>query len=252
MASNIKVDQIEGSSGSSITIPTGQTLTIADGLATASLPTVPVSKGGTGLTSLGTAEQAIRVNAGANALEFYTPTGGAILQVKETQYSAPHGFNNANFTKINDAVKVDMTAQQANSSFLVEVMINVGSDHHDAGCAVGFFDSLKGDSGDANAFPPISTRSDVGSRTKVAVVGHWSMGSSDNTENHSQMNYSFSYLYTPASGQQSTSARSFYPCMKRNTDNQQLLVNYAQNNEGRSFAGVSYIRVMEIANSVVV
>ena len=32
MASKIKVDQIDGSSGSSITIPTGQTLTITDGL----------------------------------------------------------------------------------------------------------------------------------------------------------------------------------------------------------------------------
>jgi uncharacterized protein YodC (DUF2158 family) len=33
MASKIKVDQIEGSAGSSITIPSGQTLTVTDGLA---------------------------------------------------------------------------------------------------------------------------------------------------------------------------------------------------------------------------
>jgi hypothetical protein len=80
MASKIKVDQIEGSSGSSITIPSGQTLTIADGLSAstigsgtlsdARLPTVPVAKGGTGLTSLGTAGQALKVNSGANGLEF--------------------------------------------------------------------------------------------------------------------------------------------------------------------------------------
>ena len=70
MASKIKVDQIEGSTGSSITIPSGQTLTIADGLASSSLPTVPVSKGGTGITSLGTAGQALKVNSGASALEF--------------------------------------------------------------------------------------------------------------------------------------------------------------------------------------
>ena len=82
MASKIKVDQIEGSTGSSITIPTGQTLTITDGLAAstigsgtladARLPTVPVAKGGTGLTSLGSAGQAIKVNSGGNALEFGT------------------------------------------------------------------------------------------------------------------------------------------------------------------------------------
>lgn len=82
MASKIKVDQIEGAAGSTITIPTGQTLTITDGLAAstigsgtlsdARLPTVPVSKGGTGLTSLGSAGQAIKVNSGGSALEFGT------------------------------------------------------------------------------------------------------------------------------------------------------------------------------------
>lgn len=72
MASKIKVDQIEGSTGSSITIPTGQSFVITDGLASSSLPVVPVSKGGTGLSSLGTANQQLRVNSGASALEFYT------------------------------------------------------------------------------------------------------------------------------------------------------------------------------------
>lgn len=86
MASKIKVDQIEGSTGSSITIPTGQTLTITDGLAASTigsgtlssdrLPTVPVTKGGTGLTSLGSAGQAIKVNSGGNALEFGTISSG--------------------------------------------------------------------------------------------------------------------------------------------------------------------------------
>ena len=37
MASKIKVDQIEGSAGSSITIPSGQTLTITDGLASSTI-----------------------------------------------------------------------------------------------------------------------------------------------------------------------------------------------------------------------
>ena len=68
--SKIKVDQIEGSTGSTITIPTGQSLVVTDGLGTASLPTIPTTKGGTGLTSLGTAGQALLVNAGATGLEF--------------------------------------------------------------------------------------------------------------------------------------------------------------------------------------
>ena len=49
--SKIKVNEIEKASGSGITIPTGSSFTITDGLASGSLPTVPVNKGGTNLTS---------------------------------------------------------------------------------------------------------------------------------------------------------------------------------------------------------
>lgn len=89
MASKIKVDQIEGSTASTITLPSGQTLDLSSGsitlpdsavdlstakvtgtLGSSNLPTVPVSKGGTGVTSLGTANQVLGVNSGATALEF--------------------------------------------------------------------------------------------------------------------------------------------------------------------------------------
>ena len=88
--SKIKVDTIEGSTGTTITVPSGQTLTVTDGIAAtnlsgtiadARLPTVPVAKGGTGLTSLGSAGQAIKVNSGGNALEFGAVAGGKLLQV---------------------------------------------------------------------------------------------------------------------------------------------------------------------------
>ena len=39
---------------------------------TASLPTIPTTKGGTGLTSIGTANQGLTVNSGASGLEFST------------------------------------------------------------------------------------------------------------------------------------------------------------------------------------
>ena len=53
MASKIKVDQIEGAGGSTITIPTGQSLTITDGLAASTIGsgTVAVARGGTNLGS---------------------------------------------------------------------------------------------------------------------------------------------------------------------------------------------------------
>jgi hypothetical protein len=110
MASKIKVDQIEGSAGSTITIPTGQTLTVTDGLAASTitsgtlssdrLPTVPATKGGTGLTSLGTANQVIAVNSGASALEFQNISSDYV-KIAETQITsavAQVDFNNTVLT----------------------------------------------------------------------------------------------------------------------------------------------------------
>ena len=89
--SKIKVNEIEKASGSGITVPTGTSFTITDGLASASLPTVPVNKGGTNLTSFtagdvlyatgsttlaklakGTAGQYLKMNSGATAPEWAT------------------------------------------------------------------------------------------------------------------------------------------------------------------------------------
>lgn len=112
MASKIKVDQIEGSTGTTVSLPSGQTLDLSSGsvtlpntsvsnaqlagsidlstkvtgtLASGNLPTIPVAKGGTGLTSLGSAGQAIKVNSGGNALEFGDAGGGGkVLQVQHT------------------------------------------------------------------------------------------------------------------------------------------------------------------------
>ena len=48
-------------------------------LVTADLPTVPYTKGGTGLTALGSALQVLRVNSGGTALEFADPAGGGTI-----------------------------------------------------------------------------------------------------------------------------------------------------------------------------
>ena len=113
MASTIKVDEIRGSTGSTVTIPTGQTLTMTDGLAHASLPTVQVAKGGTNLTSFtagdvlyatgsttlaklpkGTAEQVLAMNSGATAPDW----GSVDLTVLPTITVAKGGTNIASFT----------------------------------------------------------------------------------------------------------------------------------------------------------
>ena len=85
MPSKIQVDQIAGATGSTVTLPSGQTLDLSSG--TVTLPnsavnlttkvtgTLPVANGGTGITALGTAGQALKVNSGATALEFGTVGG---------------------------------------------------------------------------------------------------------------------------------------------------------------------------------
>ena len=113
MASKIKVDQIEGSTGSTVTVPTGQTFTITDGLAVSSLPVVTVAKGGTNLSSFtagdllyatgsttlaklnkGTAEQVLAMNSGATAPDW----GSVDLTVLPTITVAKGGTNIASFT----------------------------------------------------------------------------------------------------------------------------------------------------------
>jgi hypothetical protein len=108
--SKIKVNSIEAATGSTITIPSGQTLDISS--TTLTLPstvvtttgtqtltnktigvsqlsgTLPVANGGTGLTTLGSATQVLRVNSGATALEFATPAVASSDFVKLLSTSA--------------------------------------------------------------------------------------------------------------------------------------------------------------------
>lgn len=118
--SKIKVNTIEAQSGSTITIPTGQTLTVTDGIPatnlsgtidSARLPTVPVTKGGTGLTSLGSAGQALKVNSGGTALEF--GSAGGLVSTGFNDSTTSHTITATSFTEINGAAfNVAMTSGQ--------------------------------------------------------------------------------------------------------------------------------------------
>ena len=100
MTSKIKVDQIAGSTGSTVTVPTGQTLTVTDGIAPSSLQTVTEVKGGTGQTTYtqgdmlyasgsntlaklakGGAGTILQMNSGATAPEWVTPATGNFVKI---------------------------------------------------------------------------------------------------------------------------------------------------------------------------
>jgi hypothetical protein len=133
MASKIIVDQLE-SSGSNITIPTGTGLVVTDGIAAtnlsgtiadARLPTVPVAKGGTGLTSLGTAGQAVKVNSAGNALEFGSVSGGGkVGQVKQGYKTTAETFSSSGTDY--DIAGLTVTLTPASSSSKILIISNIG------------------------------------------------------------------------------------------------------------------------------
>ena len=139
MASKIKVDQIEGAAGSTITIPSGQTLTVTDGLAASTIAsgtladaripnlnaskitagTLPATRGGTGLSSLGSAGQIIQVNSGGSALEFAAASSGHLV-------SFHHDFDNTNYTTTSSSfgvhghgISIAITPASTSSKFLL-------------------------------------------------------------------------------------------------------------------------------------
>ena len=156
MASKIKVDQIEGSTGSTITVPTGQTFTITDGiaastigsgtLADARLPTITVAKGGTNLTSFtagdvlyatgsttlaklakGTAGQALLMNSGGTAPEWGTAAGGKIGQVLCSVVSGDVSTANRSYGDINSGFSLAITPSATSSKILWAYNLCVGS-----------------------------------------------------------------------------------------------------------------------------
>ena len=198
--------------------------------------------------SLGSANQSVRVNSGGNALEFYTPSGGGVLQVKETVYDVLHDFNNSSYNYINSNFKVDITPTAADSKFLLEANVSIGMSNHDCGCGFGFLDSQVG-TGDSNVIPPINNESSgIGSRVQVSIGSHPGFAATSDPDNYWMIGLNFSTLYTPSS--QNTNVRSFYPSAKRNSYNGAMHLNYGQIDSSLNMVGVSMVRVTEIANSI--
>ena len=116
MASTIKVDKIEGSTGSTVTIPTGQTLTVTDGLAIGSIPTITVAKGGTNTTSYSTGD--ILYASGATTLTKLAKPGtpaGEVLTFA-TSASAPSWAAAAGGGKMGQMVSTQLDVVQSTTS----------------------------------------------------------------------------------------------------------------------------------------
>jgi len=202
---------------------------------------------GSGLQRLakGTAGQDLRMNSSANAPEWYTSSGGGILQMKQFTYTATSDFNNSAYDVCNSNFKVDITPTAADSKFLLQACLNVGFPNHDSGGGFGFLDSQVG-VGDANVIPAISGGSN--SRTPISIGGVGSWAAQGDVENYLTVNVHISTMYTPSS--QNTNQRTFHVAGKRNSYNNTLTLNYGQTNSSLTNVGVSTMTVMEVANSI--
>jgi|9_EtaG_2_1085328.scaffolds.fasta_scaffold19347_3 hypothetical protein len=142
MASKIKVDQIEGSTGSSITIPSGQTLTITDGLAAstigsgtladARIPNLNASKITAGTISAarlgsGTADATTFLRGDGT---FAAAGGGKINQVLQMEYENGQSFSTSSGTYSNTGVTLNITPTATSSKIVGWAFYNcgVGSD----------------------------------------------------------------------------------------------------------------------------
>ncbi len=212
MASKIIVDQLE-SSGSNITIPTGTGLVVTDGIAAtnlsgtiadARLPTVPVAKGGTGLTSLGSAGQAVKVNSAGNALEFGSVSGGG--KVLQAQYGALLGGWAAGGTGDQDVTGYNVTITPSATSSKILVQAHFCGSLGDYG---GGFKLFRGSTW-------ISQPTSASSRNLVHTGGY--IG-----QNYTVQQYSISILDEP-----STTSATTYKIVAQARSNTQYKVNESQ------------------------
>ena len=114
MASTIKVDKIEGSTGSTVTIPTGQTFTVTDGIAASTLTGALPAISGASLTTLtatnissGTVPTARLGSGTASSSTFlrgdqtYAAAGGGKMgQMISTQLDVEQSTTSARFVAI--------------------------------------------------------------------------------------------------------------------------------------------------------
>jgi hypothetical protein len=154
--SKIKVNSIEAATGSTITIPSGQTLDISS--TTLTLPstvvtttgtqtltnktigvsqltgTLPVANGGTGLTTLGSATQVLRVNSGATALEFGSVVS-KIVQVVNAIKTDTQKSNSSSYVDIT-GLSASITPTSASNKVLVFCNLSLTAQHGNGGGAL--------------------------------------------------------------------------------------------------------------------
>ena len=210
MASKIKVDQIEGQSGTTVTLPSGQTLDLSSGsvtlpnnavdLASAKVTgTIPVAKGGTGLTSLGTAGQVVKVNSGANALEFGTGGGIGIMYQVTYKDSTSYSGSGRGSSDVVSGLNATFTRQSQTSKTLLSYSLHVGSTDD---CWIMFKIQYSTDGSNFTDVPDISNQ--FNSSVPRGHFGNANRGGGSNGTAYESSNIAYEYLHDTSSISSST------------------------------------------------
>ena len=118
MTSKIKVDQLEGSTGSTITVPTGQTLTITDGLAASTITSGTIASARLGS---GTANSSTFLRGDGT---FAAAGGGKIGQVLQGYKTTSETFSSSGTDYDISDLSVTLTPASSSSKFLI--ISNIG------------------------------------------------------------------------------------------------------------------------------
>tara|TARA_Y100000361_G_scaffold145436_1_gene154603 strand:+ start:738 stop:1457 length:720 start_codon:yes stop_codon:yes gene_type:complete len=212
--SKIKVNEIEKISGSGITIPTGTSFTVTDGLAASTISsgtladaripnlnaskinagTIPVARGGTGLASLGSAGQVIKVNSGANALEFGTAPSGKILQYKHVIDATNRSTTSSSYTQGSSGLQLVITPSATSSKIFILANFTAGYNAQNNRANYSFHRDISG--GTQNA------------ELAYSAAGFASLENRDGFSNEQPISYA--YVDSP----NTTSACTYYTVMK--------------------------------------
>ena len=197
--------------------------------------------------SLGTAGQTMKVNSGANALEF-GDVGGGVLQVKRYHYTGRQNLNSNQWTNTNVAVTITPTA--ATSDFWINAHISASPDNHDANAVYNVHDSALGSSYNTTGQHCFTNPSNSSSGTNEGYMSNaWSNGSDGDADNFRHNQSAVGGIYSPASN--SASARTFTVVMKCHNSSHEMRINNPQNqNHQNSISCSSYIEVFEIAHGI--
>jgi hypothetical protein len=116
-------------SGQTIVVPSGVTFNASSAsvnlpainLATGVTGTLPLTNGGTGLTALGTAGQALVVNSGATALQYSTvgAAAGQVIQVLSATDSTSRSTTSTSYATGSNTLSVTITPSSASNKIFI-------------------------------------------------------------------------------------------------------------------------------------